>query len=431
MSRFQRMLQPALVMLLILSSGLWIGCTKKEKKTRTKRVIPVKVGVVSQRLVKEVLRFSGDVEGTSQVQIFSPISDRLLKITVKEGQRVKKNQILGVVEHTRLRQAENQVRSQYASTRTQKASAFVKLAAAKVSRDSNLRELRRLRRLYKRGAGSSQQVDLAQVRYRGSISQVQAAALQIKALDSQLRALRASVAQAATMRRKATLRAPFEGIIGRVYKQVGDMVMPQFPLFQLAAMDNVKVKIQVPEKDLRKVRLGGRAEIQVAAWNKRIFVGKITKIAPTLDLDTRTAPAEITIPNLYPGKIACKTNADCGGDTICMGLACTERFPLRPGMIAKVKVVVREFPQAIVIPLSAILNNSFGYDALKSEDNLAVYVLGADGQPKRRKITLGLQVTNNLVQITSGLRSGEKLLVSGHNMYKAGDKLRLISDTTP
>ena len=114
-----------------------------------------------------------------------------------------------------------------------------------------------------------------------------------------------------------------------------------------------------------------------------------------------------------------------------MGLACTERFPLRPGMIAKVKVVVREFPQAIVIPLSAILNNSFGYDALKSEDNLAVYVLGADGQPKRRKITLGLQVTNNLVQITSGLRSGEKLLVSGHNMYKAGDKLRLISDTTP
>ncbi len=411
-----------------------VGCKKKKKKEHKVSAIPVEVGRVVRRDLKEYLRFTGDIEGEVQVNVFSQVPDRIRAIKVEMGQWVRKGQVLAIIEHTRLKQVQAQAKAQLAAVRSQLAGAKVSVAGAKLAVASARREYLRLKRLLRSGAVGRQQVDMAKTQYDGAVTKLQAAKTQILALRAQIQALRAAVAQASTVKRNAIIRAPISGIIARRYREVGDMASPQFPLFQIVRMDKVKVKVQITESDFSKVQVGKKAEITVKAYPRRVFVGYVTKVAPTLDLDTRTAPVEIIIPNvkeITPRK-KCRQASDCFavGGNACRKRRCVRQHDLKPGMIAQVKIFVRTYPNTLMIPLSAILNSSFGYRAVKQRNDLEVLTLDKNNKPSRRKIRIGLAGANNMVQVLSGLKEGERIVTVGHNLYKDGIPIRIVREET-
>lgn len=424
------------------------GCVKKEKKKKEEPPVSVEVGSVQRGVIKEYLRFTGDLEGEASIRVYSAVTDRIRSLRVDVGDIVKKGQIIAVIEHSRLRQAVAQVQAQLAMVRSQLAGAQVSLAGAKVARASGKREWFRLKKLLRSGAVGAQQVDLSKTQYQGAITRVNAAIAQVQALRAQIRSLRASVAQARSVRSNAVVRAPITGIVAQRFRQTGDMNMPQMPLILLVRMDQVKVRIQLTGKDLAKVSVGDTAEVSVVSSPGRIFTGKIIKVAPALDMATRTAPAELLIPNVYAhaSMMKCKTDADCKGigRTKCYPLSatsntkrskrralyCVDKHPLKPGMIAKVRSLVKVHKNALFIPSSSILNDSYGYSRKLQNQTLAVLVLDAHNRVVRRSISVGLESDDGRLQVLKGLEFGERIIVKGHNLYRKGLSIQVVKDTS-
>ena len=93
---------------------------------------------------------------------------------------------------------------------------------------------------------------------------------------------------------KAPVESPLAGVVGRVYVDRGASVSPQTPVALVVNMDRVRVRLDVPEKYLPSISLNQSAKLSVDAWAGQIFTGKVSKISPIVDLDTRTAPIEIS-----------------------------------------------------------------------------------------------------------------------------------------
>ena len=179
------------------------------------------------------------------------------------------------------------------------------------------------------------------------------------------------------------------GIVGRVYVDLGAKVTPQTPVALIVDMDRVKVKINVIERDLPKIKIGQEAQIRVDAYPETVFTGKIWKISPVVDLETRTAPIEILISN--------------------------PKHLLKPGMFARTTIVVKESKNTLIIPRDALI---------KEEDSTSIFVV-KNNQALRKEVTTGMR-QENLIEIKNNLNAGEEVIVMGKTRVKDGDLVRVI-----
>jgi RND family efflux transporter MFP subunit len=192
--------------------------------------------------------------------------------------------------------------------------------------------------------------------------------------------------------------APAKGIVGKVYLDEGARVSPPDPgpgmgtaILRIVNMDQVKVVVHVIEKDFSRITLNQEARILVEAYPNETFRGKITLISPTINPMTRTASAELTIPN--------------------------RDHRLKPGMFAQVKIILRETEDAILIPAYAVLEKS------ESKEVLTV----VNGEAHLNTIELGTDF-GELVEVKSGLDVGDTLIVAGHHRISDGDQVRILKE---
>jgi len=194
----------------------------------------------------------------------------------------------------------------------------------------------------------------------------------------------------------AEVTSPSRGIVGRVYLDKGARVSPPdpgpsmgTPILRIVNMDQVKVVVNVIERDFSKIKLNQKALVSVGAYPDETFAGKTSLISPTINPMTRTASVEITIPN--------------------------RNHRLKPGMFAKVDIIVREKADAILIPTYAVLEQS---------DVNRVFIL-ANGKAASREIQLGADQGES-VEVLSGVDIGDSLVVAGHHRISSGEKVRVI-----
>jgi len=182
---------------------------------------------------------------------------------------------------------------------------------------------------------------------------------------------------------KAPVESPLTGTVGRLYVDKGASVTPQTPIALVVDMDNVKVGLDIPEEYLPKISVGQTAKILLQAYPDEKFTGTVTKISPVLDLETRTAPIEIIIPN-----------AD---------------HRLKSGMFAQVQLIIEEHKDVPVIAKEAIMGK---------EPALYVYVV--EGKAARQKsIKLGIRQGADY-EVIEGLRRGDLVVVMGQQRLYDG-----------
>lgn len=182
---------------------------------------------------------------------------------------------------------------------------------------------------------------------------------------------------------KAPVESPLAGYVGRVYVDRGASVTLQTPVALVVDIEAVEVALDVPEKFIAKVKLEQDAELTVDAWPGEIFHGKVTKISPVIDLETRTAPVEIAIAN--PG------------------------YRLKPGMFARVRLVLDERKNVPVIIKEAVLGK---------DPDMYVYVANG-GIARLRNVRLGLREGNDC-EVTAGLSAGDRVVVMGQQRLREG-----------
>ncbi|MEM7816655.1 MAG: efflux RND transporter periplasmic adaptor subunit, partial [Candidatus Aenigmatarchaeota archaeon] len=168
---------------------------------------------------------------------------------------------------------------------------------------------------------------------------------------------------------KAPVVSTLDGIVGKVFVDLGQYVNTQTPIALITSIDKVKVKLEIPEKYIGSISLGLKAKIKVDAYDKE-FLGEVSKVIPVIDLLSRTFSIEITIDN--PNHI------------------------LKPGMFCRVELIIKEFKDALVVLKEAVLGK---------EPDLFVYVV-KNNKAFVRKIKLGLK-EGPYCQVIEGLNIGD------------------------
>jgi len=192
---------------------------------------------------------------------------------------------------------------------------------------------------------------------------------------------------------KAPVTAPIKGIVGSVYLDRGTSVSSQIAVAKIIDMDLVKIRINVMEMDLPKVKEGQLAKISVDAYPNERFKGFVERISPVVDIDSRTARAEIEIAN--------------------------PDYKLKPGMFARVNTVVRERKSVLFILRDSIV---------KDDGEKLKYVFVVDGNGvSKRKVDLGLEEDLRF-EVTNGLQEGDLVVITGEEYLKDGSIIEIVDD---
>ena len=187
------------------------------------------------------------------------------------------------------------------------------------------------------------------------------------------------------------LKSPLNGVVSARNYDEGDMYTMSAPLYVVQQINPIKALVAVSEKNYSLLKKGIEVEFTPEALNGKTYVGKVTRIHPTVDATTHTIVAEVTINN--------------------------PKFELRPGMYSSARVIFSK-GDAIVVPDTAVLKQ-------QGSGVRTVYVLKSDGTVELRIVEVGRHIGSEYV-LLSGVQAGEKVVVSGQSLLRSGIKVEVI-----
>ena len=242
-------------------------------------------------------------------------------------------------------------------------------AAAQAKYDKQEHE--RMRSLAEGGAATAKQRDEAEYKMNLSNAEMDAARARLE---------------------RAKILAPIAGILNELLVEKGEYVQSGTPAAQIVDIATVKVVAEVPERDVHFFKKGDQVEILTGAETPEVrLVGAITYIGELADESSRTSRLEVTLDN--------------------------REHLLRSGQIIRVRLTRRILKNVIMIPLQVVIPLEHGKE---------VYVV-EEGKAQSREIELGL-IKGDHVQVASGLKPGDRLIVSGHRYVAPGQKVLVISE---
>jgi membrane fusion protein, multidrug efflux system len=221
--------------------------------------------------------------------------------------------------------------------------------------------------------------------------------------DAVFRQNQASVDQFKALIARKTLRAPFDGVAGIRQVNLGQYLKEGDMVVTLQAFDPIYVNFSLPQQDLSKLIIGEPVQLRVDAFPDQIFNGAITAINSLVDQATRNVQVQATFKN--------------------------SDFRLRPGMFAKVSVVLSERQNVVAIPATAIHYAPYG-------DSIFVVSELKDPQGKEYKgvkeqfIRTG-QSRGDMIAVVSGLKPGDEVVTSGVFRLKSGAHVKVNNQVKP
>ncbi len=342
-----------------VGGGLAWQRSRPRKKLRV-RVQTVAVGNVRD-LVSSVA--AGRLAARREATLRAEIAGRVVRLAHRRGERVTAGEVLLSYDaqdlRDRVRAAESAVG--LASAQAAQAEASARLAS---------RNARRIEALSAQGASPQAEADTL-------TGQAEVASRAVTAAQAAREQGAANVTVARTALGRTVVRAPFAGVVLTTHIEEGEVTAPGTPLLVMADDEEVHVDADLDEADLGRVRTGMPAEVSFDAFPSDRFVGRVTEIAPSVTQDLR------------------------GNRAISMRLSLTRDPRFRVGMSADVDVVVATRERVLAVTPGAVMGR--GTDR-------SVYVL--DGSAvRRRSVTTGVS-TWEAVEVTGGLREGERVVVS-------------------
>src|SRR6266700_2947598 len=241
-------------------------------------------------------------------------------------------------------------------------------------------------------------------RTQGLASQKVVSKAELDAAESKFRRLTAIVDQMRSNIRKKTLVAPFDGQLGIRQVNVGQMINPGQQVVSLQSLDPVYVDFALPQQHLQNLSTGLEARVRTDGLSGREFVGKLTAINSTVDTATRNVMVQATLEN--------------------------PDHALRPGMFAKVEVVLPEKNKTLVIPGSAVSYAPFG-DSVFLIEKKKDEKTGKESQVIRQQFVRVGEARGDFVAVTTGLKAGETVVSTGVFKLRNGMAVTINNDLAP
>jgi RND family efflux transporter MFP subunit len=211
----------------------------------------------------------------------------------------------------------------------------------------------------------------------------------LDAIEAQLKDLEAQVAEAQLALSRTQITSPTSSLINEIKVEEGDFLAVGDPVAQILQLNPVKVTVGVPESDVAAVFNLDEANVIIDALNGLRVRGRKIFLARQPRTLARLYDLELSVPN---------PNGN-----------------ILPGMFARVELVKQVFRQALTVPLYAVI----------SQGEERFVFIEEDGRAKKRIVTLGILVDWQ-VQITSGLKQGDRAIVVGHRFLDEGQEVKII-----
>lgn len=341
---------------IMASSLFFIACSSKNTteenttaNTQTEKVYPVRVQKIENQSIERTLDYTANLTAFKEIHYAPASPGRIDKILVEVGDRIKKGQALVQMDKTQL----NQARVQFENAKT---------------------NYQRIDTLYKLGSSSEQQYEQVKTQYDLAKSSYD------------------------YLMENTTLLSPIDGIVtgkyyenGELYSGAPNTAAGKAAVISLMQINPLKAVVSLSQSFFPNVKQGMEATITTDIYKGSIFTGKVSKVYPTIEANTRTFKVELTVENAAEA--------------------------LRPGMFANISIKLAD-DQAMVVPAIAIL---------KQEGTNTRYVfINENNTAKMVKVKIGKRYDDKIELISNEIHASEELIIEGQANLMDGSKLNVV-----
>lgn len=402
-----------IVVLIGLSKSGVIGDKKKGTEVETQEV--------AARTIVETVSATGKVQPEIEIKISSEVSGEIIELPIKEGQVVKKGQLLVKINPDLYTSGLNRSESNLSGTKAGLGQAQAQFVEAKANYDRN-------KTLFEKGIISRSDWDKA-------ISAFEVAKANKQSSYYNVQSAVATVNEARDNLGRTNIYAPADGTISVLGVELGERVlgtqqMAGTELLRVANLNNMEVEVDVNENDIVKIKLGDSADVAVDAYTKKKFKGQVTSIS-------NSASTTQTADQVTNFKVKVRILKSSYEDLL-EGQP-TNYSPFRPGMTATVDIITKKSADVIAVPISAVVIKTDtaavkkdykvvdkSKKADKSEKKFECVFVEEKGVAKLRVVTTGIQDDSN-IEIKTGLKEGEKVITGPYTTVSKelnpGDKV--------
>jgi HlyD family secretion protein len=376
-----------------------LGCGSPEQEKTP--LVSVQVTPVKKASIEEEISAEAVVFPVQQAVITPKITSTIKEFLVQRGSRVRKGQLLAILENSDLSAAAEQNKGEFEQAEAGYASAAgasvpqatqkaeLDASATKIAFEAQQKTYDSRKELFQQGALprrdlDSAEVALAQARSQSEVAQKQLEDLKrlgereaLKSASGQLAAARGKYRGATAQLSYSEIRSPMDGVVTDRPQYPGELATANQPLLTVMDISKLIAKAHVAQSEAAYLKVGNKAKLHVTGLDDPLD-GAVTLVSPALDAGSTTIEVWVKANKPNPA--------------------------LRPGMTVQLSITGRSANDALLVPASAVFKTEEGAD----------YVAVADSDNHAHMQTVQTGVRNaDVVQITRGLKEGDSVITSG------------------
>jgi membrane fusion protein, multidrug efflux system len=353
---------------------IFFGCSQ-DADTQEEASVPVRIFEARPESLTRYIKLTGTITAGQDQVLFSKVSERVSRLYVNAGDRVKVNQNIAEQYNAMLLQGLDAARANLNNAEAQYA-----LAES---------DYERMERLLKQKAISAQQFQQIETQRKAALSAVEAARAQLEQAQEQVS--------------NSIITAPFSGIVAAVYVEENQMLPAGQPVAQIIDPSQMKSRVRVAGRDIGLIKRGQDVVVQIPSVPDKIYKGRISSLNQAVDPVSKTLEAEVQI-----------IDAD-------------ER--IKSGMYGEFMIASMSVDNAIVVPENALLSQTevaINRETGQQETSRRYFLFVVKNQrADLREVNVGL-TSEARIEITKGINAGDSVIVVGSNIVQEGQIVNII-----
>jgi HlyD family secretion protein len=442
------------VLILIAAGVIALTSVISLKSCSKGGAIEVTAEKAKKRSIIETVSANGKIQPEVEVKISPDVSGEIVELYVKEGDRVKKGDLILKIRPDIYESSLEQVVAALNTSKANLSNSRARLAQVKAQFANTESSYNRTKRLFDQGAVSQSEFDAAKAQYEAAKADMIATEESVNAAEYNVKSAEATVKEANNNLQKTSIYAPVDGTVSKLAVELGERVvgtsqMAGTELLRIANLNEMEVSVDVNENDIVRVHLNDTALIEVDAYLERKFKGIVTEIANSANTTGVTADQVTNF--TVKIRILQESYKDL--------LSSPGASPFRPGMSATVDIQTKRVINVISVPIQAVTTRSDTAGAVKDKEEYGgdeegdgevvvkdtrkdetktkeepvkaeEYVFIHDnGTARMVKVKTGIQ-DNDYIEVISGIKEGDEVISGPYGavskMLKDGSEVQKV-----
>ena len=429
------------ICIVLLTSVIAYKFMKGEKPT------DVSTEKAAKRNIIETVSANGKIQPEAELKITSDVSGEIVEMLVKEGEQVKKGQLLCRIKPDIYESAFERVNATVNSSKANLKTTMAQLEQAKANLANAEASFARSKKLFDQNAISQQEFDASKATFEASKANVEGIKESINAADYNVKSVEASLKEANTNLDKTKIYAPVDGTVSKLNVEKGERIvgvqgLQGTEILRLANLNEMEVSVEVNENDIIRIHKNDTTLIEVDAYIGKKFKGIVTEVANSAN----TVGVSVDQVTNFVVKIRVLR------ESYAYLITEVNMAPFRPGMSASVEIQTSRAKDIITIPIPAVTTRNADTTKTKAlnrdeepemtvvdekqeklnkkkEDIKECVFVNRSGVAKMVYVVTGVQ-NDDYIEIKSGIQVGDEVISAPYGAVskslKDGSKITVV-----